>query len=184
MLKRVMSRFPVSFFCFAVPKHSVGKPFVLCFRKLPVVKKLRIREGGVSRYSVEIFLSDSVKNFLGRTLLRFRNFWLSNNFLPKSVKSPFSVDIFFVWRYRNSSSGNPSVLCFRKLLATKIFLDRNGSSRFSVAIFLSHSGEKFHRVILQCFKNLLISKNFMDMGGGNVTFFREKSFVSQCRKNS
>ena len=83
--------------------------------------------------------------------------------------SPFSVDIFFVWRYRKSSSGNPSVLCFRKLLVTKSFLDRNGSSRFSVAVFLSHSREKFHRVNLEFFENLLISKNFMDMGGGGET---------------
>ena len=166
MLKRVMSRFPVGFFCFAVPKNSVGKPFVLCFRKIPVVKRIGIREGGVSRYFVEIFLSDSAKNFLGRTLLCFRNFWLSNKFLLKRVMSPFSVDIFVVWRNQKTSSGKPSVLCFRKFLVTKRFWDKSGVSRFSVATFLSHSCEKFHRLILQCFKELLISKNFMDMGGG------------------
>ena len=130
------------------------------------MKGLRIRQGGVSRFSVGIFLSDSAKNFLGRTLLCFRNFWLSNNFLPKRLMSPFLVDIFFNWRYRKTSSANPSVLCLKKFLVTKRFLDRNGVSRFSVAVFLSHGREKFHRVILQCFKNFLISKNFMDMGGG------------------
>ena len=56
------------------------------------------------------------------------------------------------------------MLCFRKFLVTKRFLDKGGVSRFSVAVFLSHSREKFHKVILQCFKKLLISKNFMDMG--------------------
>ena len=134
------------------------------FQKNSGSEKIQDKTGGVSRNSVEIFLFNSARNFLGRTLLCFRNFWLSNNFLPKSVMSPFSVDIFFVWRYRKFSSGYPSVLCFRKFLVTKGFLDKCGVLRFSVAIFLSHSCEKFHRVILQCFKKLLISKNFMDMG--------------------
>ena len=115
---------------------------------------------------MEKFLSDSAKNILGRTLLVFRNFWLSNKILPKRVMSPFSVDIFFVWRYRKTSSGNLSLLCFRIFLVTKRFLDNSGVSRFSVATFLSHSREKFLRVILQCFKKLLISKNFAYGGGG------------------
>ena len=171
-----MSPFSVDiFFVWRYRNSSSGNPSVLFFRKLPVVKRLRIREGGVSRYSVEIFLPDSAKIFLGRTLLCFRNFWLSNNFLPKSVMSPFSVDIFFVWRYRKFSSGYPSVLCFRKFLVTKGFLDKCGVLGFSVAIFLSHSREKFHRVILRCFKKLLISKNFMD-GGGERHDFPSKIF--------
>ena len=118
---------------------------MMCFRISPVVKRVGIKEGGVSRYSVGIFMSDSAKNFLGRTLLCFRKFWLSNNFLPKRVMSPFSVGIICVRRYRKSSSGKPSVLCFRKFLVTKRFLDKSGVSIFSVAIFLSDSREKFHR---------------------------------------
>ena len=90
--------------------------------------------------------------------------------------SPFSVDIFFVWRYRKTSTGNPSVLCFRKFLVTKRFLDKGGVSRFSVATFLSHSCGKFHRVILQCFKKLLISKNLMDMGERERHDFLSKIF--------
>ena len=153
---------------------------MLCFKKLPVVKRLRIREGVVSRHSVEIFLSDSAKNFLGRTLLRFRNFWLWNSFLAERVMSPFLVDIFFVRRYRKTSSGNPSALCFRKFLVTKRFRDKSGVSRFSVAIFLYHSRDNFHRVTLQGFKKLLIWKNFMDMGGrggGRTSRFPVKNLL-------
>ena len=154
------------------------------FQKNSGSEKIQDKTGGVSRNSVEIFLFNSARNFLGRTLLRFTNFWLSNNFLPKRVLSPISIDIFFVWQYRKTSSGNPSVLCFGKLLVTKGSLDKSGVLRFSVAFFLSHSCENFNTVILQCFKKLLILKKFKDMGGGNVTIFRQKLFVSQCRKNS
>ena len=40
-------------------------PFVLCFRKFPVVKKLLDQRGGVSRFSVENYLSDSAEKFRG-----------------------------------------------------------------------------------------------------------------------
>ena len=119
MLKRVMSRFPVSFFCFAVPKNSVGKPFVLCFRKLPVVKKSRIREGGVSGYSVEIFFSDSVKNFLGRTLLCFRNFWLSNKFCLRGLCLHFRSTFFFRLAVPEIFVGQAFRAVFEKILANE-----------------------------------------------------------------
>ena len=39
---------------------------MLCFRKFPVVKKLMDeRVGGISRFSVEKYLSDSAENFRG-----------------------------------------------------------------------------------------------------------------------
>ena len=94
---------------------------------------------------MEIILSDSAKNILGRTLLVFRNFWLSNYFLPKRVMSPFSVDIFLSGGTGKLRRGTFLCLCFRKFMVTKRFLDKSGVSRFSVATFLSDSREKFHR---------------------------------------
>ena len=43
---------------------------MLCFRKIPVAKKFMDKraEGGVSRYSVENFLSHSAEKFHGETL--------------------------------------------------------------------------------------------------------------------
>ena len=59
--KRV-SRFSLENFRLTVPKNFVEEPFCVsenfCFRKM-----LGIREGGVSRLSVEIFLSHSAKKF-------------------------------------------------------------------------------------------------------------------------
>ena len=92
--------------------------------------------------------------------------------------SPSSVDIFFVWWYRKTSTGNPSVLCLKRFLVTKRFLDKSGVSKFFVAIFLSHSWEKFHRVILQCFQKILISKTLWiwGKGGGRTSRFPSKTF--------
>ena len=93
--------------------------------------------------------------------------------------SPFSVDIFFVWWYRKTSTGNPSVLCLKKFLVTKRFLDKSGVSRFSVAFFLCHSLENLHRVILQCFQKILISKTLWIRekgGGGRTSRFPSKTF--------
>ena len=45
-------------------KFSQGKLSVLCFRKIPVAKKFMDRRGGgVSRFSVESFLSQSAEVF-------------------------------------------------------------------------------------------------------------------------
>ena len=44
------------------------------------------------------------------------------------------------------------MLCFRKLLVAKKFMDRKGGvSQFSVEIILSHSAEKIRRGTLQSF---------------------------------
>ena len=51
---------------------------------------------------------------------------------------------FFVSQYRNISWRNSFMLCFRKVLVAKKFMDgREGEvSRFSFESFLSHSAEK------------------------------------------
>ena len=54
---------------------------------------------------------------------------------------------FFVAQHRNISKRNPSMLCFRKSLVAKKFMDKRAVevSRFSVENFLSHSSEKIRR---------------------------------------
>ena len=45
--------------------------------------------------------------------------------------------------------------------------------------------KKNSRGTILCFKNCLISKKLMDKrGGGSITIFSQKCFVSQCRKKS
>ena len=53
-----------SFFVSLCRKLSQGNPFVLCFRKLPVAKKI-MDEGGVSRFSIGELLSHNAELFPG-----------------------------------------------------------------------------------------------------------------------
>ena len=99
---------------------------MLCFRKFPVAKKFMDKRGGGERGSIKIFRS----NFF--CLTEPKNF----------IK-------------------NPSVLCFRKLPEAKKFMDkrggeREGVSRFSMVIVLSHRAKQFHRETLLC----CVSENF------------------------
>ena len=58
--------FPSKIFCLKVPRSIVGEPFSVSL--FSGFEKIWIREGGVSRFSVEIFLSHSAENFLRGTL--------------------------------------------------------------------------------------------------------------------
>ena len=72
MPKRVMSQFFVEFFCLAVPKKFAGEPFCAVFQKISGSEKVYGQEleggGGVSRFSVENFLSLSAEKFRWGTL--------------------------------------------------------------------------------------------------------------------
>ena len=79
---------------------------------------------------------------------------------------------FFVSQYRNISKRNPSMLCFRKSLVAKKFMDKRavGVSRFSVKNFLSHSskkivGERFSVSLISGIEKFYASE-------GYVTIFR------------
>ena len=50
-------------FCLTVPKNFAGEPFSAALQKFPVAKKFMDKGGGVSRFSVENFLSHSAEKF-------------------------------------------------------------------------------------------------------------------------
>ena len=63
MLQRVTSRFSIfcRIYCLTVPKISVGEPFTVAL--ISGIEKVWIRGGGgVSRFSIENFLSHSAEN--------------------------------------------------------------------------------------------------------------------------
>ena len=61
--------FESKLFCNTTPKTLARYPCVLCFNKLPVAKKIMDkREGGISRFSVENFLSHNAENFRKGTI--------------------------------------------------------------------------------------------------------------------
>ena len=55
--------FPRKFFVSQHRKTLQGNPSVLCFRKFPVAKKFMDKKRGVSRFSVEKFLSHGAEKF-------------------------------------------------------------------------------------------------------------------------
>ena len=60
--------FPSNFFCLTVPKNAVGEPFSLSL--ISGMEKVWIRGwGGLSRFSVEIFVSHSAEKLRRGTLL-------------------------------------------------------------------------------------------------------------------
>ena len=72
MLQRVMLIFSVEFFLSQSTetfRRGTRKPSVMCFRKILVAKKIMDkREGEVSKFSVENFLSQSAKKGRGGNL--------------------------------------------------------------------------------------------------------------------
>ena len=120
---------------------------MLCFRKFPVAKKFMDKMGwGVSKFSVENFLSHSAEKFPRGTLQGVTDFGYRKILCLIGLCHDVSSN-FFVSLYRKTLQGNRSVLCFGKFPAANKFMDKKGGgvSRFSVENFLSHSAEKFRR---------------------------------------
>ena len=92
MLQKVMSRFSIfcRFFCLTLPKILVGEHFCAVFQRISGSKNFWISAaGGVSRFSVENFLSHSAENFLRGILYSCKNFGYG-----KSLDKGGSITIF------------------------------------------------------------------------------------------
>ena len=74
--------FPSKFFCLSVPKNSVGESFSVSFFS-GIEKNWTRGGGGVSRFSVEIFLSLSAKKIPLGNLLVFHYFRASKTFMDE-----------------------------------------------------------------------------------------------------
>ena len=130
-------------------------------------KNLWIR-GGISRFSVEIFMSHSAEKFRKGILLFLRKNLVSKSYMDEKGGGviTFSRRKFLVSQHRENSWA--SLQCFRKFGVSKNFMHnrgyhnfpskisgfeklygwRGGVSRFSVENFLSRSAEKFRSGIL------------------------------------
>ena len=100
--------------------------------KCQVSKKL-MQKNGISRLSVENFLSQSAEKFRWGTLRYIRKVRLSKNFMPKRVISLFSVEFMsrlLPIKLAGEPLCDPGFLGHRKLLCSV-----GGLSRFSVDFF-------------------------------------------------
>ena len=136
-----------------MPKNIKGEDFWAVFQKNSGSEIFMDKRGGggrVSGFPVEIFLSHSDKNFLRGTLLCFTKLPILKNVRDKRGRdSHFSVESFFVSECRKILKGNPSVLCFRKLLVAKFLWIRGGvyqdfpSKNFRLRVPKKFIGEPF-----------------------------------------
>ena len=93
MHRRGASRFCLNFLSHRTETKSfVKEPF--CFPEIFWYRKNLWIRGGISRFSVEIFMSHSAENFRKEILLFLRKFLLSKSFMDKKGVSRFSVENF------------------------------------------------------------------------------------------
>ena len=120
-------------------KSFVKEPF--CFPENFWYRKIFWIRGGISRFSVEIFMSHSAEKFRKGILLFFRKFGVSKNFMHNRGYNVSCVEKFL------SQSADKirrrTLLCFRRILLPKIFKQRRGeASPFCRKIFSSLRTEK------------------------------------------
>ena len=152
------SRFSVErFFSHSAAKTSRVTLLCCVSEKFRQPKRLWIGGGGSLKNFPRIFFSHSSEKISRVTLLCC----VSENFRQPKIQwirgggsIMFFSRQFFFEQCRKNQQGNPSVLCFRRLLVSKFFMDKKGGiSRVSVENFLSDSAEKFRSGTLQCVIN-------------------------------
>ena len=171
--------YPSKIFCLTVPKISVGESFTVAI--ISGIEKVWIRGGGgVSRFSVEKFLSHSAENFRRGILYCCNNFGYRKSLDKRGGYQDFPSK-FFCLTVPKISVGESFIVAIISAME-KVWIREGGVSRFSVENFLSHSAENFRRGILYYCNNFGYRKSLDKRGGeGSIKIFR-KFFVSQCRK--
>ena len=180
--------FPSKICCLTVPKNIVGEIFCVS-EKFWYRKMLEIREGGGYHEIPSKICCPTVPiNLVGETFCVPENFWYRKILgireggeyqeFPSKICC-LTVPKNFVWE----------TLCFRKILVSKIFMDKRGRGkggvpRFSVKKFVSHSAEKTRGETLCVSKNFWYRKILLMRGAeeGSITTFRQNFFISQCWK--
>ena len=99
-----------------------------------------LNENGISRFSVENFLAQSVERFRCGTLRYITIVRVSKNFMPKRVISLFSVELFS--RILSKKLGRESLFVSESLGHRRLLCSVAGY-RDSPLIFCPHSPEKF-----------------------------------------
>ena len=121
---REYHNFLSKFFCLGAGKISYENPSVLCLRKVLVANNIMDkREGEVSRFSFENFLSDCAEKNGRGTLYSVIFSGIEKFYASEGYVTIFRRK-FYVSQYRNISQKNPSMLCFGKFPVAKKFMDK------------------------------------------------------------
>ena len=169
----------VGTFCLTGPKRKALYRNPSVFRKFSGIEKHLWIRGGISRFSVEIFMSHSAENFREGILLFLRKFLVAKSFMDEKGVSRFSVESFWshsAEKFHGHRFNVSENLRYRKLLC--IIKD---FTSFRQKLFVSQA-EKIRGHPFNVSENLGYRKILCIIRG--ITSFRRKFFVSQCQKTS
>ena len=173
------------FFFSQCRKNQQGNPSVLCFRNFLVARIFMDKIGGISRVSVESFLSDSAEkfrsgtvqcviNFGYRKILRFRG--LCNDFLSR----------IFCLTVPKHIVGEPFCVLFQKTSGSdKVYAQEEGGWRREYQDFLSKvfcltvPKKKQGKPSTLCFRKLPVAKKLWIRGERSIKSFR-RIVLSDC----
>ena len=102
------------------------------FQKIPGSERVHGNEGG--RWECQYFPSETfclkvTKNSVGGSFSLSSFSGIEKNYASEGYVTIFRRKV-FVSQYRNISLSNPSLLCFRKLLVAKNFMEKKGEGEF------------------------------------------------------
>ena len=175
-----MHDFSFKNFCLTVPKYFVGE-LASVYRKISGSEKIYASEKGegVSRFSVEIFLSHSAEKFRRGILYYCINFGYRKILEERGV-SRFYVENFLSHNTEKLRRG--TLWCFRNFPVVKNFMLQRVMSRFSIFCrnFFVSQCRKYSQVnpSVLCFRKFPVAKTFMDKRGGGVSRFSVENFLS------
>ena len=136
---------------------------------------------GVSRFSVENFLSHSAKKIRGGTLQCFK-LRVSKNFMHKKGISLFSVEVFSSHSAEKFRRG--TLLCFKKVLVSKILMQRRGGHHGFFSKFFCLTGPKnFLRGPFSVSEIFWYGNKIYGYKMGGVSRFFVGNFLSHSAKN-
>ena len=174
-----VSKISVEFFCLTVLKIPVGESFTVA--KISGIKKVWIREGGGSEFSVKKFLCHSAENFRRRHVYWCNKFGCRKVWIREGGVSRLSVENFLS---HSAESFRRGVLYCCDNSGYRKSLDKRGggeyqdvlSKFFCLTVPKHFAGEPFSVSLISGIKKVRIR------GRGSIKIFRRKFLVSQCRK--
>ena len=131
----------VEIFCLTRPKRKALYRNRCVFRNVSGIEKSLWIRGGLSRVSVEIFMSHRAENFLKGILLFLRKFLVSKSFMDEKGGITFFRRKFLVSQCRKISWA--SLQYFRKIGVSKNFMHNRGYQNFPSKIFCATVPKNF-----------------------------------------
>ena len=148
----------VEIFCLTGPKRKTLLRNPSVFQKISGIEKNLWIRGGMSRFSVEIFVSHSVEKFRKGILLFLRKFLVSKSFMDEKGGCHVFPSKIFGLTVPKNIVGIPSML--QKIWGIEKVLCNIGGITFFRRKFLVSQCRKISWASLQCFRKIGVSKNF------------------------